>query len=122
MPSLFSSSRSVIALFDIRFVELRDIKFGSSATNLRCRLENDFLVYRGGDQESAGQYLKGSVIVCANGPIKIEDVHLRLTALQRLAYVPLSARTVGSLLASKTYTVIGGPTPDSQQRGFRARK
>ncbi|KAK0640894.1 hypothetical protein B0T16DRAFT_334276 [Cercophora newfieldiana] len=50
-------------------------------TLFEIRLENDFIVFRGNEHESAGQPLKGTVVLCVprNTSLKIEDVHLRLT-------------------------------------------
>ncbi|KAK0617199.1 hypothetical protein B0T14DRAFT_434322 [Immersiella caudata] len=48
-------------------------------TLFEIRLENDFIVFRGNDHEASGQPLKGTVVLCLPTPLKIEDVHLRLT-------------------------------------------
>lgn len=50
-----------------------------------ARLENDFLVFRGNEHEASGQLLKGVLTICVPSPIKIEDIHMRLTGVQRLA-------------------------------------
>lgn len=52
----------------------------------RYRLENDFIVFRGSETESSGQLLKGTVVLCLSAPLKIEDVHLRLTGTLHYAY------------------------------------
>lgn len=49
-------------------------------------LENDFIVFRGNEHEASGQLLKGVLAICVPAPIKIEDIHLRLTGSQRLAW------------------------------------
>lgn len=51
------------------------------------RLENDFIVFRGGEHESAGQLLKGTVVLCLSNALKLDEVHLRLTGTLRLSYV-----------------------------------
>jgi arrestin-related trafficking adapter 4/5/7 len=51
----------------------------SDVLTLTYRLENDFIVFRGNDHESSGQLLKGTVVLCLPAPLKIEDIHLRLT-------------------------------------------
>jgi len=51
---------------------------GNPLTRL-YRLENDFIVFRGHEHESAAQLLKGTVVLCLPTPLKVEDVHLRLT-------------------------------------------
>ena len=52
---------------------------------LLSRLENDFIVFRGNEHESSGQLLKGTVVLCLPAPLRIEDVHLRLTGTLHLA-------------------------------------
>lgn len=54
---------------------------------LGTRLENDFIVFRGGQHESAGQLLKGYVVLCLSSALKLDEVHLRLTGTLRLSYV-----------------------------------
>ncbi|KAG9254695.1 uncharacterized protein F5Z01DRAFT_621471 [Emericellopsis atlantica] len=69
MPSFnpFSSmsGRGAAALFDVR-------------------LENDFIVFRGGEEESNGQIVKGTVVLCLTTPLKMEDVRLRLTGTMHM--------------------------------------
>lgn len=48
-------------------------------TDTASRLENDFIVFRGHEHESAAQLLKGTVVLCLPTALKVEDVHLRLT-------------------------------------------
>ncbi|KAH7319761.1 arrestin domain-containing protein [Stachybotrys elegans] len=48
------------------------------------RLDNDFIVFRGGEHESTAQLLKGVVVLCLPTAQKIEDVHLRLIGTLRL--------------------------------------
>ncbi|KAK0629140.1 hypothetical protein B0T17DRAFT_505729 [Bombardia bombarda] len=71
MPSLnpFTSARNAIPLFEIR-------------------LENDFIVFRGTEHESSGQLLKGTVVLCLPAPMRVEDVHLRLTGTLHMGYGP----------------------------------
>lgn len=58
----------------------------NSFTLFDIRLENDFIVFRGSEHEASSQLLKGSVIICNPAPIKIEDIHLRLTGTQRFTW------------------------------------
>jgi arrestin-related trafficking adapter 4/5/7 len=53
----------------------------------RHSLEEDFIVFRGSEHESSGQLLKGVVVLCLPSPLRIEDVHLRLTGTLRVQYV-----------------------------------
>ncbi|KAL7787476.1 hypothetical protein V8C37DRAFT_390456 [Trichoderma ceciliae] len=48
------------------------------------RLDDDFIVFRGNEQESSGQLLKGVVVLCLSSPLRMEDVHLRLIGTLRL--------------------------------------
>ncbi|KAK3186277.1 hypothetical protein K4F52_005041 [Lecanicillium sp. MT-2017a] len=50
------------------------------------RLEQDFIVFRGSDHESAGQILKGVIVLCLGQPLRIEDIHLRLTGTHRISW------------------------------------
>lgn len=49
------------------------------------RLDNDFIVFRGNGHESAGQALKGQVVLCLSAPLKLDELHLRLTGTLRLS-------------------------------------
>lgn len=42
-------------------------------------------MFRGNDHESAGQLLKGVIVLCLPTPLRMEDVHLRLTGTLRLS-------------------------------------
>ena len=48
-------------------------------TDTARRLENDFIVFRGHEHESAAQLLKGTVVLCLPTALKVEDIHLKLT-------------------------------------------
>lgn len=50
-------------------------------------LDNDFIVFRGNDHEAAGQLLKGTVVLCLSSPLKIDNIHLRLTGTVHYTYV-----------------------------------
>ncbi|KAI1631226.1 arrestin [Biscogniauxia mediterranea] len=59
----------------------------NACTLFEIRLENDFIVFRGGEHEASGQLLKGVVVLCLRDPMKVEDVHLRLTGNCRIAWL-----------------------------------
>ncbi|KAK5995130.1 putative HECT-type ubiquitin ligase-interacting protein creD [Cladobotryum mycophilum] len=59
------------------------------------RLDDDFIVFRGGEQESSGQLLKGVVVLCLSTPLRIEDVHLRLVGTLRLHWADGGSSTSG---------------------------
>ncbi|KAI1326789.1 arrestin [Xylariaceae sp. FL0255] len=66
--------------------------FASAAHRHSCslfeiRLESDFIVFRGNDHEASGQLLKGTLVLCLGEPLKVEDVHLRLTGQCRIAWL-----------------------------------
>lgn len=58
----------------------------NNAANKLSSLENNLIVFRGNEHEASGQLLKGVLAICVPSPIKIEDIHLRLTGTQRLAW------------------------------------
>ncbi|KAI0483508.1 arrestin [Xylaria cf. heliscus] len=51
------------------------------------RLDNDFIVFRGDEHEASGQLLKGVVVLCLREPLKVENIHLRLTGQCRIAWL-----------------------------------
>ncbi|KAF4973940.1 hypothetical protein FZEAL_9103 [Fusarium zealandicum] len=93
MPSFkpFSSvtGRSSYSLFDIR-------------------LESDFIVFRGSEHESSGQVLKGTLVLCLQAPLKIEDVRLRLVGTLRHSWADPrgSAPGVSGQKVDKTTTIL----------------
>lgn len=42
------------------------------------RLDTDFIVLRGEENEASSQLLKGVVVLCLPAALKVEDVHLRM--------------------------------------------
>jgi hypothetical protein len=52
-----------------------------------CSLDDEFIVFRGNEHEASGQLLKGVVVLCLKEPLKVEDVHLRLTGHCRIAWL-----------------------------------
>ncbi|KAH6605744.1 hypothetical protein Trco_004897 [Trichoderma cornu-damae] len=59
------------------------------------RLDDDFIVFRGNEQESSGQVLKGVVVLCLSSPLRMEDVHLRLIGSLRLNWYDPGSSTPG---------------------------
>ncbi|KAI8944537.1 arrestin [Xylaria longipes] len=59
---------------------------GRQCSLFEIRLDNDFIVLRGNDHEASGQLLKGVVVLCIREPLKVEDIHLRLTGHCRIAW------------------------------------
>lgn len=58
-----------------------------ACTLFEIRLENDFIVFRGGDHEASGQLLKGTVVLCLSAPLKVENIYLKLTGTLHYGYV-----------------------------------
>jgi len=67
----------------------------NAITLFEIRLENDFLVFRGNEHESSGQLLKGTVVLCLPSPLKVEDVHLRLTGTLHLSWTDSKVTPTG---------------------------
>jgi hypothetical protein len=63
---------------------------GKNVSLFEIRLENDFIVFRGHESESAGQVVRGVVVLCTSSPMKVEDVHLRLSGTLRHKYAVLT--------------------------------
>ncbi|KAK4166501.1 hypothetical protein QBC43DRAFT_206163 [Cladorrhinum sp. PSN259] len=57
-----------------------------ACTLFEIRLENDFIVFRGNGQEASAQVLKGTVVLCLTAPLRIENVHLKLTGTIHYGY------------------------------------
>ena len=72
------------------------------------RLENDFIVFRGNDHEATAQVLKGHVVLCLREPVKVEDIHIRLTGTSRVAWVEAKQTPTGihSQKVDKTNTFL----------------
>jgi len=74
------------------------LSFGTAKsphTLFEIRLENDFIVFRGSQHESAGQLLKGTLVLCLAHPLKIEDIHLRLTGTLSLGWTDSKITSTG---------------------------
>lgn len=67
----------------------------NAVTLFEIRLENDFIVFRGNEHESAGQILKGHVVLCLSSPLKLDEVHLRLAGTLRLSWTQSKMTTAG---------------------------
>lgn len=70
--------------FEIRYVL---DEFLMDAILRRNRLDTDVVVLRGSGREAASQLLKGVVALSLPAPMKVEDVHLRMTGLAKIACV-----------------------------------
>ncbi|CAG8976450.1 hypothetical protein HYALB_00008039 [Hymenoscyphus albidus] len=68
------------------FNPLGNITGRTSATLFEIRLDNDILVLRGAADEASSQMLKGSVVLCLPAPLRVEDVHMRMTGHLRVGW------------------------------------
>ncbi|KFY84612.1 hypothetical protein V500_09147 [Pseudogymnoascus sp. VKM F-4518 (FW-2643)] len=58
----------------------------NSASLFEIRLESDVIVLRGPESEASSQILRGVLVLCLAMPLKVEDVHLRLTGQCRVGW------------------------------------
>ncbi|KAL1901652.1 hypothetical protein Cpir12675_000342 [Ceratocystis pirilliformis] len=91
----------------------------STVTLFQIRLDNDFIVFRGGEDESSGQVLKGHLVLCLSAPLRVDDIHLDLAGTIRFSWAearhtgasvtgpPKVDRTI-SLLSHRFPSFIGG--------------
>lgn len=72
------------------------------------RLENDFIVFRGSEHESAGQCLKGVLVLCLARSLRVDEIHLRLTGTLRLTWTQskMTATGVSSQKVDKTTPIL----------------
>ncbi|PKS11419.1 hypothetical protein jhhlp_003182, partial [Lomentospora prolificans] len=80
----------------------------NAVTLFEIRLDNDFIVFRGNGHESAGQLLKGQVVLCLSGPLKLEELHLRLSGTLRLSWTQakMTATGVSQQKVDKTVPIL----------------
>jgi hypothetical protein len=51
------------------------------------RLNEDYIVFRGGEHEAASAHLKGTLVLCLSEPLAIKHIRLELTGMSRVWYV-----------------------------------
>lgn len=51
------------------------------------RLDNDYIVFRGGEDEAASAQLAGSLVLCLTEPLQISHVQLTLSGIVHMSYV-----------------------------------
>jgi hypothetical protein len=55
-------------------------------------LNDEYIVFRGGEHEAASAHLKGTLVLCLSEPLTIKHIRLQLTGMSRVWYVnPSSA-------------------------------
>ncbi|CAK7246354.1 MAG: hypothetical protein STHCBS139747_007981 [Sporothrix thermara] len=85
----------------------------NALTLFDIRLENDFIVFRGNEHEASGQLLKGVLAICVPSATKIEDIHMRLTGTQRLAWTDPKVTPSGltSTKVDRSHTILNHQWP-----------
>lgn len=58
----------------------------NSVANKNCvlRLNDDYIVFRGGEDEAASAHLKGTLVLCLSEPLTIKHLRLQLTGMSRV--------------------------------------
>lgn len=71
---------------------------GGSASNAKyfdIRLNDDYIVFRGSEHESASAHLKGTLVLCLSEPLAIKHLRLQLTGMSRVCWHLPSSSTAG---------------------------
>jgi hypothetical protein len=55
-------------------------------------LNDEYIVFRGGEHEAASAHLKGTLVLCLSEPLTIKHIRLQLTGMSRVWYVNPSLR------------------------------
>lgn len=74
--------------------------FGEWGISASCRLgehlrltgpslNDEYIVFRGNEHESASAHLKGTLVLCLSEPLAIKHIRLQLTGMSRVWYVIL---------------------------------
>ena len=82
-----------------------------------CRLNEDYIVFRGGEHEAASAHLRGTLILCLSEPLTIKHLRLELTGMSRVWYVPAGLILAGSSLTQSAGTSRPPPPPEAASRG-----
>ncbi|KAA8644362.1 hypothetical protein EYZ11_001385 [Aspergillus tanneri] len=68
----------------------------SYAKYFDIRLDEDYIVFRGGEQEAASAHLSGKLILCLSEPLSVKHIRLHLTGISRVCWhLPSSSATGG---------------------------
>ncbi|KNG85979.1 HECT-type ubiquitin ligase-interacting protein creD [Aspergillus nomiae NRRL 13137] len=62
---------------------------GGSASHAKyfdIRLDEDYIVFRGGEQEAASAHLSGKLLLCLSEPLSIKHIRLHLTGISRVCW------------------------------------
>lgn len=68
----------------------------SSAKYFDIRLDDQYVVFRGGEHEAASAHLRGTLVLCLSEPLTIKHLKLSLTGMSRICWhLPASATAGG---------------------------
>jgi hypothetical protein len=85
-----SGSGSSVKFFDIRYVarKARKCLLWTRDANLQflLRLDENYIVFRGNEHESASAHLTGTLVFCVTEPLTIKHVRLTLSGISRIRY------------------------------------
>lgn len=62
---------------------------------LTGRLNDDYIVFRGGEEEAASTHLKGTLVLCLSEPLSIKHLKLHLRGMSRVCWLFPSSSTAG---------------------------
>jgi len=68
----------------------------SSAKFFDIRLDNDYIIFRGGEHEAASAQIQGSVVLCLTEPLSIKHLKLTLTGITRMSWQVTSASSISA--------------------------
>ncbi|KAJ5380837.1 HECT-type ubiquitin ligase-interacting protein creD [Penicillium cataractarum] len=67
----------------------------SNAKYFDIRLNDEYIVFRGGEHEAASAHLKGTLVLCLSEPLTIKHIRLQLTGMSRVCWHLPSSSTAG---------------------------
>jgi hypothetical protein len=114
LPPSHAALQQITTTYTTQYVIMPSFKPFASVTGRNSyslfdiRLDSDFIVFRGSDHESSGQVLKGTLVLCLQTSLKIEDVRLRLVGTLRHTWADPrgSAPGVSGQKVDKTQTIL----------------
>lgn len=57
---------------------------GTTDREMSYRLDDPYIVFRGGEDEAASAHLCGTVVLCITEPLTIKHLKLHLTGMSRI--------------------------------------
>lgn len=74
----------------------------NSAKYFDIRLDNDYIIFRGGENEAASAQIAGSVVLCLTEPLAIKHIKFTLTGITRMSWQVTSTSSIsGKRTAAK---------------------